>query len=82
VNEYINGSNFEGVSSERLQNMGRNAARCIIELAELGKPEDEIEAKKKIVRALKKRSKQLGNTPSVCRSCYVLPLLLRSFHRV
>ncbi len=37
------------------------------------------EAKKNIVEAIKKVSAELGNTPSVCRKCYIHPAVLESY---
>lgn len=36
-------------------------------------------AKKNIVRAIEQVSKRLGNTPAVCRKCYVHPVILDSY---
>jgi DNA topoisomerase-1 len=41
--------------------------------------EPETQAKKHIVEAVKNVAKQLGNTPAVCRRCYIHPALLDSF---
>ncbi len=37
------------------------------------------EAKKNIVAAIKRVASELGNTPSVCRKCYVHPAVLESY---
>ncbi|WP_254062435.1 DNA topoisomerase IB [Acidobacterium sp. S8] len=39
----------------------------------------DTEAKKNIVQAIKQVARQLGNTPSVCRKCYVHPAILESY---
>ncbi|OOV91426.1 DNA topoisomerase IB [Pseudomonas sp. MF4836] len=41
--------------------------------------ESETEAKKHIVEMVKDVSRQLGNTPAVCRKCYIHPAVLDSF---
>jgi DNA topoisomerase-1 len=33
----------------------------------------EAEAKRNVVEAIKRVARQLGNTPAVCRTCYVHP---------
>ena len=38
--------------------------------------ENQTEAKKNIVEAVKKVAERLGNTPSVCRKCYIHPAVL------
>ena len=37
------------------------------------------QAKKNIVAAIKQVASQLGNTPSVCRKCYVHPAVLEAY---
>ncbi|AMS18263.1 DNA topoisomerase [Pseudomonas chlororaphis] len=41
--------------------------------------EPEAEAKKHIVEMVKDVARQLGNTPAVCRKCYIHPALLEGF---
>jgi DNA topoisomerase-1 len=41
--------------------------------------ETAMEAKHNIVRAVESVAKQLGNTPSVCRKCYVHPAVIESY---
>jgi len=41
--------------------------------------ESETQAKKNIVQAIQLVAKRLGNTPSVCRKCYVHPAVLESY---
>lgn len=41
--------------------------------------EPEAQAKKHIVEMVKQVAKQLGNTPAVCRRCYIHPAVLESF---
>jgi DNA topoisomerase I len=45
-------------------------------LWELEKFESETQGKKNVVRAIKEVAARLGNTPSVCRKCYVHPVVL------
>jgi DNA topoisomerase-1 len=52
-----------------------------IELALIGKPNDEKEFKKNLCKAIKKVAVELGNTPTVCRSSYVHPKVLESYHK-
>jgi len=39
----------------------------------------ESQAKKNVVQAVKDVAAQLGNTPAVCRRCYVHPAVLESY---
>ena len=48
-------------------------------LRELSSFDSEASAKKNIVAAVKSVSKRLGNTPTVCRKCYVHPEIFDSY---
>jgi DNA topoisomerase-1 len=39
----------------------------------------ETEAKKNVVQAIKAVAQRLGNTPAVCRKCYVHPAVLECY---
>ena len=41
--------------------------------------DSETQAKRNIVRAIEQVSSRLGNTPSVCRKCYVHPAILDAY---
>jgi DNA topoisomerase-1 len=48
-------------------------------LQEYEKFDSEAQAKKNIVRAIEDVAKRLGNTPAICRKCYVHPEVLASY---
>jgi DNA topoisomerase-1 len=48
-------------------------------LKEFEKYDTQAQAKKNIVQAIESVSKQLGNTKSICRKCYVHPAILDSY---
>jgi DNA topoisomerase-1 len=48
-------------------------------LQEYRKVDSEAQAKKNIVRAIESVAEKLGNTPSICRKCYVHPAVLDSY---
>jgi DNA topoisomerase-1 len=48
-------------------------------LREFGRVDSHGQAKKNIVSAIEAVSKMLGNTPAVCRSCYIHPEILQSY---
>ena len=52
------------------------AALALEECAEF---DSEAQAKKNIVHAIEEVSKRLGNTPAICRKCYVHPAILGSY---
>ncbi len=48
-------------------------------LEEIGAYDDEAHAKKNIVSAIESVAKQLGNTPTICRKCYVHPAVIDGY---
>jgi len=48
-------------------------------LQEFEKFDSETQAKKNIVRAIESVAEKLGNTPSICRKCYVHPAVLDAY---
>lgn len=50
-----------------------------IQLAEIGKASEENVIKKNVVRAIRTVAEQLGNTPTVCRSSYIHPNVIRCY---
>jgi len=47
-----------------------------VELAEMGPAPDEKQLKSNLVKAVRRVSEQLGNTPAVCRSSYIHPSVI------
>jgi DNA topoisomerase-1 len=50
-----------------------------VALDELETVDSAVEAKKNVVQAIEQVAKQLGNTPTICRKCYVHPAILDSY---
>src|SRR5690606_29746815 len=48
-------------------------------LSDLGVPSSDREAKRNVVLAVRLSAAELGNTPAVCRSSYVHPILLARY---
>ncbi len=48
-------------------------------LSEFEKYDSATQAKKNVVRAIEKVSKQLGNTPAICRKCYIHPEVINTY---
>ncbi|MFL6212018.1 MAG: DNA topoisomerase IB [Pyrinomonadaceae bacterium] len=78
VNEYIKAATAPEFSAKDFRTWG-GTLLAAVELAELGRPEDEKQAQHNIVRALKRVAEHLGNTPTVCRSSYIHPRVLESY---
>ncbi len=78
VNEYIKTATGAEFSAKDFRTWGGTLSAAV-ELADLGKPADEQEAKRNLVRAIKRVAERLGNTPTVCRSSYIHPRVLASY---
>ncbi len=50
-----------------------------VALAELGPAATQKQLKKNVVQAVKRVAEELGNTPTVCRSCYIHPVLFERY---
>ncbi|MGV7206742.1 DNA topoisomerase IB [Oxalobacteraceae bacterium A2-2] len=48
-------------------------------LQEYEKVDSEAQAKKNVVRAIESVARKLGNTPTICRKCYVHPAVIESY---
>jgi DNA topoisomerase-1 len=48
-------------------------------LQELGEFETQTEAKKNVTQAIKVAAEHLGNTPTICRKCYVHPEIINAY---
>ncbi len=80
VNEYIKAATAPEFSAKDFRTWG-GTLLAAIELAEIGPAEDERQAKKNLVRAVERVAERLGNTPTVCRGCYIHPKVLDSYLR-
>jgi DNA topoisomerase-1 len=80
VNDYIKAATAPEFSAKDFRTWG-GTLLAAIELAEIGPAEDERQARKNLVRAVKRVAERLGNTPTVCRGCYIHPKVLDSYLR-
>lgn len=80
VNEYIKSATTSEFSAKDFRTWG-GTLLAAVELAEAGKPEDEKGAKRHLVKAVKRVAERLGNTPAVCRDCYIHPKVPESYLR-
>lgn len=78
VNEYIKAATTAEFSAKDFRTWG-GTLLAAIELAEIGKAEDERQAKRNLTRAVEHVAERLGNTPTVCRGCYIHPKVLDSY---
>jgi DNA topoisomerase I len=78
VNEYIKSATSHEFSAKDFRTWG-GTLLAATELAEMGCCDDEWLAKKNLVAAVKRVAERLGNTPTVCRSCYIHPKVLEAY---
>ena len=78
VNDYIKAATSPEFSAKDFRTWG-GTLNAAIELAEIGKAEDERTAKRNLAHAVKRVAERLGNTPAVCRSCYIHPNILDGY---
>jgi DNA topoisomerase-1 len=79
VNDYIKAATSSEFSAKDFRTWG-GTLLAAIHLAEIGKAEDEKQARSNIVHAIKRVAEHLGNTPTVCRNCYVHPAVLACYN--
>ena len=80
VNEYIKAATAPEFSAKDFRTWG-GSLLAAIHLAEMGRGEDERQLKRNVVRAVERVAEHLGNTPAVCRNCYVHPAVFDSYAR-
>jgi DNA topoisomerase I len=80
INQYLKTATAPEFSAKDFRTWG-GTLLAAVELAEIGCCNDEKNLKKNILKAVKKVSEQLGNTPTVCRSSYVHPTVIKSYEK-
>lgn len=78
VNSYLKEITAPEFSAKDFRTWG-GTLLAAIELAEIGRADDEQQLKKNIIKAVKKVAEQLGNTPTVCRGSYIHPTVLKKY---
>lgn len=78
VNAYIKSATGPDFSAKDFRTWGGTLLAAVT-LAEIGRPAAERQAKRNIAQAIRQVAERLGNTPTVCRSCYVHPLVINQY---
>ena len=78
VNEYLRTITGEDYTAKDFRTWSGTVLAAMA-LREFEQFDSEAQAKKNIVRAIESVAEKLGNTPSVCRKCYVHPAVLDSY---
>ena len=72
VNDYIKAMAGVEFSAKDFRTWG-GTLLAAVHLAESGRAEDEKSARRNIAQVVKRVAEHLGNTPAVCRNCYIHP---------
>ena len=78
VNDYLRQITDEDFTAKDFRTWAGTVLACAM-LHEFEPAETQSQAKKNVVEAIKRVANRLGNTPSVCRKCYVHPAVLESY---
>jgi len=78
LNQYIKEHLGPDFSAKDFRTWGGTLIAAI-ELAQIGPPETETEAKKRIAAVMRRVGEKLGNTPAVARSSYVSPAVVEQY---
>ncbi|MEO8724772.1 MAG: DNA topoisomerase IB [Acidobacteriaceae bacterium] len=78
VNDYLREISNQNFTAKDFRTWAGTVLACMA-LAELAAFDSDTQAKKNIVQAIKSVAARLGNTPSVCRKCYVHPAVLECY---
>ncbi len=78
VNDYLRDITGEEYTAKDFRTWSGTVLAALA-LREFEKFDSETQAKKNIVRAIETVAERLGNTPSICRKCYVHPAVIESY---
>lgn len=78
VNEYLREISGEDFTAKDFRTWAATVLAAIA-LKEFEKFDNKTRAKKNIREAIESVAKKLGNTPSICRKCYVHPAILEAY---
>lgn len=78
VNDYLREISQEDFTAKDFRTWAGTVLTCMT-LREFEAFDSETQAKKNVVHAIKTVAKRLGNTPAVCRKCYVHPAVLEIY---
>jgi DNA topoisomerase I len=78
VNDYLREITSEGITAKDFRTWaGTNLAA--LALREFRRVDSEAMRKRAVVRAVERVAKSLGNTPAICRRCYIHPAIFEGF---
>jgi DNA topoisomerase I len=80
VNEYLHSITNQPFTAKDFRTWGGSVLACRA-LCECEPCQSPTQAKKNVLEAIKYVAERLGNTPAICRKCYVHPTVLDSYMR-
>lgn len=78
VNEYLQAITGQDFTAKDFRTWA-GTVLATVALQEFEAFDSQTQAKKNVVRAIETVSEQLGNTPSICRKCYVHPAVIDTY---
>ena len=78
VNEYLRSITGEDFTAKDFRTWSGTVLAALA-LQEYEKFDSEAQAKKNVVHAIESVAERLGNTPAICRKCYVHPAVIESY---
>jgi DNA topoisomerase-1 len=78
VNDYLRAISGEDYTAKDFRTWSGTVLAALA-LREFERFDTQAQAKKNVVRAIESVAKKLGNTPSICRKCYVHPAVIESY---
>jgi DNA topoisomerase I len=78
VNDYLREMAHEEFTAKDFRTWGGTVLAAMA-LQEFKKFDSKAEAKRNLTRAIEEVAKRLGNTPAICRKCYIHPFVLNAY---
>ena len=78
VNQYLREITGQDFTAKDFRTWG-GTVLALLALKELEEFDSETQAKRNIVEAIQSVAERLGNTPAICRKCYIHPMILDAY---
>ena len=78
VNDYLREIAGEEFSAKDFRTWAGTVLAAVA-LRELGRFESKTQAKRNLVQAIERVASRLGNTPAICRKCYIHPVVMNRY---
>ena len=78
VNDYLHEITGEDITAKDFRTWAATSLAAAT-LAELQRYDTQAAAKKEVLRAVEEVAKRLGNTPAICRKCYIHPAVFEGY---